>query len=162
MFRASVRTLRTSGPALKRVPARCTQSRFSSTTALKAGGGYAWPVVAIVGTGGAGFFIFSGKDDKKPSTSSRSGDVLPLQDFVPEDQISVESPIKALSLQAADAKLRQDVHTFAFEGHGGVQGRVDVARVSSNNPVEDEWDLKVAKGIGGAGTLYSGVYDGHA
>ncbi|RSL86935.1 hypothetical protein CEP51_002553 [Fusarium floridanum] len=161
MFRISVRTLRTSAPALKRVLARCTQARSSSTTPLKAGGGYAWPVVAIFGTGGAGLFIFSGKDDKKPSAPG-SNDVLSLQDFVPEDQISVESPIKALTLEAADAKLRQDVHTFAFEGHGGVKGRVDVARVSSNNPVEDEWDLKVAKGIGGAGTLYSGVYDGHA
>jgi pyruvate dehydrogenase phosphatase len=142
------------------VSTRCTQARFSST-ASKAGGGYAWPVAAVVGTGGAGLYIFSGKDDKTPSTS-RSSDVLSLQDFVVEDQISVESPIKALTLETANAKLRQDVHTFAFEGHGGVKGRVDVARVSSNNPIEDDWDLKVAKGIGGAGTLYSGVYDGHA
>ena len=162
MFRLPARTLCTYSPTLKRVSARSTQARFSSTASKATGGyAYAWPVVAIVGTGGAGLFIFSGKDDKKPSASS-SGDVLPLQDFVAEDQISVESPIKALTLQTADAKLRQDVHTFAFEGHGGVKGRVDVARVSSNNPIEDDWDLKVAKGIGGAGTLYSGVYDGHA
>lgn len=106
-------------------------------------------------------YIFSGKDEKKPSTP-RPSNALSLQDFVAEDQISVDSPIRALSLETANAKLRQDVHTFVFEGNGGVNGRVDVARVSSNNPIEDDWDLKVAKGVGGAGTLYSGVYDGHA
>ncbi|KAM0433382.1 hypothetical protein ACHAPT_004259 [Fusarium lateritium] len=164
MFRTPLRTLRTSGAPLKRAPARYTQARFSSTgaSASKASGGrYGWPVAVIVGVGGTGAYIFSGNDRTSPSTL-RTGYVPFLKEFAAEDQISVDSPIKALSLEAANDKLRKDVHTFVFEGNGGVKGRVDVARVSSNNPIEDNWDLRVGNGIGGAGTLYSGVYDGHA
>lgn len=65
-------------------------------------------------------------------------------------------------MEDADAKLREDAHTFVFDGNGGVKGRVDFARLGSNNPMEDEWDLKMAKGVGGTNTLYAGVYDGHA
>ncbi|KAF7552683.1 hypothetical protein G7Z17_g4156 [Cylindrodendrum hubeiense] len=77
-------------------------------------------------------------------------------------EIPIKSPVEALDLKAADAKLRREVRSFVFEGQDKVQGRVDVVRVSSNHPVEDEWDLALAGGVGGNKTLYSGVYDGHA
>lgn len=67
-----------------------------------------------------------------------------------------------MTLEAANASLREDVHTFVFEGNNGVSGRVDVVRVSSNSKTEDDWDLKIAKGVDGTGMLYAGVYDGHA
>jgi len=75
----------------------------------------------------------------------------------------VESPVEALDLAAADAKIRKQTSSFVFasDAEGG-RGRVDVVRVSSNNPVEDEWAVGFGRGIGGAGALYAGVYDGHA
>lgn len=88
--------------------------------------------------------------------------VPPIEAAASEELVPVESPVEVLDLKAADAKLRKEARSFVFEGQGKVQGRVDVVRVSSNHPVEDEWDLAVAKGVDGAKTLYSGVYDGHA
>lgn len=85
-----------------------------------------------------------------------------MKEFSSEDQIPVNSPIKSIILDDANAKLREDAHTFVFNGNAGVKGRVDFARLGSNNPIEDNWDLKMAKGVGGVSTLYAGVYDGHA
>lgn len=77
--------------------------------------------------------------------------------------VSVRSPVPVLDHAAANAKLRQEARTFHFDSHGGAKGRVDLMRLPSNNPVEDEWALAVGQGIGGEkGTLYAGVYDGHA
>ncbi|KAF4473115.1 Type 2C Phosphatase [Fusarium albosuccineum] len=162
MFRIPVRTSRTATLPLKRVSVRAARVRFSSTQAAQSSASnsarYAWSAAAIIGIGGSGVYLLNSKDN----TSSGTQNVPALKEVASEDHISVDSPVKVLSLEAANAKLRQDVHTFVFQGSGGVKGRVDVARVSSNNPVEDDWDLKVAKGIDGAATLYSGVYDGHA
>lgn len=88
--------------------------------------------------------------------------VPPIKDVASEDLIPVESPVKVLDLAAADAMLRREAGSFVFEAKDKVQGRVDVVRVSSNNPVEDEWDLAVARGLEGAKTMFYGVYDGHA
>ncbi|KAH7127500.1 phosphatase 2C-like domain-containing protein [Dactylonectria macrodidyma] len=88
--------------------------------------------------------------------------VPPLEAAASEELVPVESPVEVLDLEAANAKLRRESRSFVFEGQDKVQGRVDVVRVASNHPVEDEWDLAVAKGVGGSKTLYSGVYDGHA
>lgn len=78
------------------------------------------------------------------------------------DSIDSSTPIKALTLQEANEKLRQQVHSFTFAGADGNKGRVDVVRLDSNTRVEDEWDLQVAQGVNGASTLFAGVYDGHA
>ncbi|EFY88548.1 pyruvate dehydrogenase, putative [Metarhizium acridum CQMa 102] len=78
-----------------------------------------------------------------------------------EDHIPVRSPVEVHSLKAADAKTRQQATSFTFGGNNG-NGRIDVVRVASNNPVEDEWAVAVGKGVGGSKTLYAGVYDGHA
>jgi pyruvate dehydrogenase phosphatase len=78
------------------------------------------------------------------------------------EDIAVASPVDILDLKAADAKIRQDTSSFVFRGKDGVQGRVDVARVSSNNPVEDNWAVGIGKSVGGNNFLFSGVYDGHA
>ncbi|KAM0555832.1 hypothetical protein ACHAPJ_006229 [Fusarium lateritium] len=155
MFCVYSRALRSSGLPLKRVPAGV---RFSSTrTATSSGARYAWLSAATVGVG-SGVYLLGGKDTAK----SLIHGVPNLKEFASELQISIDSPVKVLNLEDANAKLREEVNSFVFEGNAGVQGRVDVVRVSSNNPVEDNWDLKVAQGVGGARTLYSGVYDGHA
>ncbi|KAF5022896.1 hypothetical protein F66182_5056 [Fusarium sp. NRRL 66182] len=155
MFRILIRTPRASSSSLKRVPGRV---RFSSTqTSSSSSARYAWPSAAIIGLG-SGVYLVSGKEATKPLTTS----VPALKEASSEAQIPVESPVKTLSLDDANAKLREDVHTFVFDGNAGVKGRVDIVRVSSNNPIEDNYDLKIAKGVGGERTLYSGVYDGHA
>ena len=76
--------------------------------------------------------------------------------------VVIECPVKAYSLREANAKIREQATSFVFNVHNGGRGRADVVRVSSNNPVEDEWALAVAPGVGGNETLYAGVYDGHA
>lgn len=78
-----------------------------------------------------------------------------------EGDIPVTSPVEVLDLNGANEKLRQHVSTFAFDGSEGARGRIDVARVSSNNPVEDDWAVGVAKGPGNGTMVYAGVYDGH-
>ncbi|KAM5354520.1 hypothetical protein ACJ41O_001167 [Fusarium nematophilum] len=162
MFRTSAKTLRVPTSSLKRAPTRVRlfSTEASSRASTSSGGRYAWPAAAAVGVG-AGVYLFSSKE-KAPSPASNTRNVPALKEVPSEDHISVDSPVTPLSLEAANAMLREDVHSFVFEGSGGVNGRVDVARVSSNNPIEDDWDLRVGKGIDGARTLYSGVYDGHA
>ncbi|PCD29360.1 hypothetical protein AU210_011898 [Fusarium oxysporum f. sp. radicis-cucumerinum] len=118
---------------------------------------YVWSSAAVIGTG-TGVYLFNGKG----TTKSLTNEVPSLKDFSSEDQIPINSPVKEFIMEDANAKLREDAHTFVFDGNGGVKGRVDFARLGSNNPIEDEWDLKIAKGVGGTNTLYAGVYDGHA
>ncbi|KAM0344871.1 hypothetical protein ACHAPU_007003 [Fusarium lateritium] len=155
MFRTSIRPLRASALTLKRVPIGV---RFSSTqTSTPSSSRYLWLSAAAIGVG-SGTYLLSGKAPIK----SLSEGVPGLNEFSSEDQIPVNSPIKSIILDDANAKLREDAHTFVFEGHAGVKGRVDFARLGSNNPIEDNWDLKMAKGVGGVSTLYAGVYDGHA
>ncbi|SPJ73203.1 related to Type 2C Protein Phosphatase [Fusarium torulosum] len=155
MFRTSTRTLRTSSLPLKRVSIGV---RFSSTqTSTSSSARYLWSSAAVVGVG-SGAYLFSGTGNTKTLSKSVPG----AKEFSSEDQIPVNSPIKSIILDDANAKLREDAHTFVFKGNAGVKGRVDFARLGSNNPIEDNWDLKMAKGVGGVSTLYAGVYDGHA
>lgn len=80
-----------------------------------------------------------------------------------EGDIPVESPVRPLDLAAVDAKLREQACSFVFASDAaGSRGRVDVVRVASNSPVEDEWAVAYGRGIAGADALYVGVYDGHA
>lgn len=78
------------------------------------------------------------------------------------EDIKVTSPVRVLDLEAANAKIREEARSFVFDSSDGVTGRVDVVRLSSNCPVEDDWSVAVGKGVGGQKTLYTGVYDGHA
>lgn len=155
MFRVITRSLRSSSLTLKRVPSGI---RFSSTQTSTAGNAkYLWSATAIVGAG-SGAYVLS-----RSGTTKASNDSVPsLNEYSTEEQIPVNSPVKSIILEDANAKLREDAHTFVFEGHAGMKGRVDFARLGSNNPIEDDWDLKIAKGVGGTTTLYAGVYDGHA
>jgi pyruvate dehydrogenase phosphatase len=157
MFRVTTRALRSSGLALKRVP---FSARFSSTqTSTSDNAKYLWSAAAVLSVG-SGAYLFSGKST---STAKASNNAVPsLSEYPTEEQIPVNSPVKSIILEDANAKLREDAHTFVFEGHAGAKGRVDFARLGSNNPIEDDWDLKIAKGVGGTTTLYAGVYDGHA
>ncbi|KAF4996305.1 hypothetical protein FGRMN_4556 [Fusarium graminum] len=155
MFRASIRPRRVSALTFKQVPIGV---RFSSTqTSTSNSSRYLWLPVAAIGVG-AGTYLLNGKAPAK----SLSEGVPDLKELSSEDQIPVNSPIKSIILDDANAKLREDAHTFVFKGNAGVKGRVDFARLGSNNPIEDNWDLKMAKGVGGVSTLYAGVYDGHA
>ncbi|KAK2608632.1 hypothetical protein QQS21_002861 [Conoideocrella luteorostrata] len=91
-----------------------------------------------------------------------AGAVPRISDFASEKDVPVESPVKVFNLKEANAKLREQASTLLFDVKGGSRGRVDVVRLSSNNPVEDEWAVAVGKGVGGNETLYAGIYDGHA
>lgn len=101
------------------------------------------------------YFSKGGGDDKVASTPS-------IPHAVSETEIPVVSPVKVLHHESAEKKLRQEVKSFAFKSQDGVNGRVDVVRISSNNPIEDEYAVAVGQGVGGAPTLFAGVYDGHA
>ncbi|PHH89922.1 hypothetical protein CDD83_4929 [Cordyceps sp. RAO-2017] len=85
-----------------------------------------------------------------------------IPDAASEDEVPVASPVRVLDLEAANRKIREEAHSFVFASGDGHDGRVDVVRVSSNSPVEDEWALAYGKGLGGGQALYAGVYDGHA
>lgn len=85
-----------------------------------------------------------------------------IPDAASEGDIAVRSPVQVLGLEAAEGKLREQAQSFTFRIGRGRTGRVDVVRVASNSPVEDEWALAVGKGLGGGTTLFAGVYDGHA
>jgi pyruvate dehydrogenase phosphatase len=99
-------------------------------------------------------------DHRRQRTSQIVPSVPSVQDV---STVSVRSPVAVLDHAAANAKLRQEARSFFFESNGGAKGRVDLVRLPSNNPIEDEWALAVGKGVGDAkGTLYAGVYDGHA
>jgi pyruvate dehydrogenase phosphatase len=110
-----------------------------------------------------GWNAFNG-DSKSGSGRRRASAVAApqLQDNLSEATISAASPVKTVDLEAANAKLREDSHTFAFAGKDKTPGQVHVVRLSSNNPVEDYFDVAVGKGVNENRTLFSGVYDGHA
>jgi pyruvate dehydrogenase phosphatase len=95
-------------------------------------------------------------------SQSGSPETAPLlTEAASETTLTIKSPVKVYDLAEANAKLRREATSFTFGAKGG-PGRVDVVRVASNNPVEDEWAVAVGKGVGGNETLYTGVYDGHA
>jgi hypothetical protein len=84
------------------------------------------------------------------------------------DEIEVASPVRVLSLHEANDKLREGARIFEFGPSAAnvAKGRVDVVRIASNSPVEDEWAVGLGHGVGSSQdsqrTLYAGIYDGHA
>lgn len=98
--------------------------------------------------------------EAREATSVKPHRIPSISENVSEDDITV--PVKVLSLKAAEEKLREGARTFVFDGKDGLEGRIDLVRLSSNCPVEDEWSLGVGKGVGGSRTVFAGVYDGHA
>ncbi|KAK5996743.1 Pyruvate dehydrogenase (Lipoamide) phosphatase C10F6.17c [Cladobotryum mycophilum] len=122
-----------------------------------------WAIGAVAVTGG-GIYFASGST-KTTAVGSKLGQgtqVPTIQQPTSEAEISVTSPVKVVSLKEANERLREQANTFVFDSKDGSKGRVDLVRFNSNMPVEDEWALSVGKGIGGATTLFAGVYDGHA
>jgi pyruvate dehydrogenase phosphatase len=114
-----------------------------------------WGIGAAVAAGG-GYLLLNG------GTASKTKGVPLLNPVSSEDDISVISPVPVLDLKAANQKLREQAQSFVFDGKDGQKGRVDVVRVASNDPVEDEWSVAIGKGIHGGTALYAGVYDGHS
>lgn len=90
-----------------------------------------------------------------------TGDEVP--EICPADLDGViDSPVKVVQWEQVWDLLRKKAHSFKFDGHGGLQGRIDSVKLDSNERVEDEWAVGVGAGVGGNRTLYAGVYDGHA
>lgn len=110
-------------------------------------------IIGAVVIGGVGIYSLTGT--KAAGSSNFS---VPVLDGTPP---STESTVKVLDFAQANAKIREQAHSYVFDAHAG-KGRVDIVRVTSNNPTEDEWDVRVGAGIGAANTLFVGVYDGHA
>lgn len=115
-----------------------------------------WGIGAVIAAGGGVYWL-----------SSRSaGDARLEVPFVravaSEEEIPVVSPVKVLDLESANAKLREQAQSFIFDSADGKRGRLDVVRVASNDPVEDEWSMGIGGGIEGEKTLYAGIMDGHA
>lgn len=78
-----------------------------------------------------------------------------------DDDIPVIPPVKPLSYEEADAKIREGGASFTFNIGGKGQGRVDVVSLGTKTPSEDLWDVGVVRGPDGLDTLYVGLYDGH-
>ncbi|KAM3501039.1 hypothetical protein MY10362_005880 [Beauveria mimosiformis] len=74
----------------------------------------------------------------------------------------VESPVKVVDWSEIASLIHKQATSFKFEGRNGAQGRIDAVRFESNSPTEDAWAVGVGAGVGGAKTVYAGVYDGHA
>ncbi|OAA53554.1 Protein phosphatase 2C [Cordyceps fumosorosea ARSEF 2679] len=72
------------------------------------------------------------------------------------------SPVKVVDWAEVAGRIRQQATSFRFDGHGGARGRIDAVRFESNCPTEDRWAVGVGEGVGGAKTVYAGIYDGHA
>ncbi|KAK0383947.1 hypothetical protein NLU13_8038 [Sarocladium strictum] len=103
--------------------------------------------------------------EKRFSQREQPGSLLSvpsIPDVASASDIEVATPVKALSLEEANAKLRQEVRSLTFETKDGAKGRVDSLRIASNDPVEDELAVGIAKGVDGQSNLFVGVYDGHA
>ncbi|KND89423.1 Protein phosphatase 2C [Tolypocladium ophioglossoides CBS 100239] len=122
--------------------------------------------LGLLAAGGAGYCLGRGSSDRTssstPAPAPRAFSSAPgIPSAASEADIPVASPVTVLGLVASNAKIREQAQSFVF-ANGPTQGRVDVVRVSSNNPVEDEWAVGVGRGLGGGEALYVGVYDGHA
>ncbi|VUC21349.1 unnamed protein product [Clonostachys rosea] len=129
----------------------------TSSTYLKWGG---LGALTLLGSG-AYVSSSSSQGEKGPPKAAASEHIPTIHQLASEDDIVVRSPIKALSLKEADEKLRESARTFIFDSKDGAKGRIDVVCLPSNHPKEDDWSVGTAKGIGGAATVYAGVYDGH-
>ncbi|TFB00109.1 hypothetical protein CCMA1212_008342 [Trichoderma ghanense] len=115
-----------------------------------------WGIGAVIAAGG-GFYWLSSE-----SASDIRIEVPIVKAVASEENISVASPVKVLDLESANAKLREQAQAFVFDSADGKRGRLDVVRVASNDPVEDEWSMGIGGGIQGEKTLYAGIMDGHA
>ncbi|KAF4122266.1 hypothetical protein GMORB2_7258 [Geosmithia morbida] len=123
-------------------------------------GGFFWGTTGCVASFVA-LYIAGLAPGRKLDENRRQLSDLPVVAVDPA--VDISSPVKVLDLEAANKKIRQSVHAFSFESSkDGTTGRVDVARVSSNNPVEDNWATALGKGPGKEDMVYAGVYDGHA
>ena len=101
--------------------------------------------------------------DGEPNLTNADSVLPDVGEYEGEKGIRVESPGVILSLEEACHKLREQAATFAFAGTDkDSQGRIDVIRLASNEPVEDEWYAGQGKGLGGMRSIYVGVFDGHA
>jgi hypothetical protein len=127
-------------------------------------------LLELVLLGGTGYvlypYAFPAKSAEATTTTTNGTSVPRVREAAPgqDDQIPVSSPVKVLDLTEANRKLREQVHTFGFKGVDGRNGRIDVVRVPSNNPVEDDWSVGIGGHPGGQGygMVFAGVYDGHA
>ncbi|TQV93697.1 pyruvate dehydrogenase [Cordyceps javanica] len=72
------------------------------------------------------------------------------------------SPVRVVDWSEIASMIRKQATSFRFEGHNGAPGRIDTVRFESNSPTEDNWAVGVGAGVGGAKSIYAGVYDGHA
>ncbi|PTB63276.1 protein serine/threonine phosphatase 2C [Trichoderma citrinoviride] len=115
-----------------------------------------WGTGAVIAAGGGIYWLSS-----KPAGVTRLA-VPIIKASTSEEEIPVVSPVKVLDLESANAKLREQAQSFVFDSADGEQGRLDVVRVASNDPVEDEWSMGIGGGIQGEKTLYAGIMDGHA
>jgi hypothetical protein len=91
---------------------------------------------------------------------------LTLGDFIVAQNGEVRgddlAPVRALSLEEANASLRGRAKTLVFGEQGLKQGIVHTVQVGSNAPVEDTYSVGMAPGVGGSPTLFAGIFDGHA
>lgn len=86
----------------------------------------------------------------------------PAVQVVPrEDQIPITLPVKSLSYEEADARIREGADSFSFNAADDCPGRVDVVSLGTKIPSEDRWDVGTTTGTNGRNTLYAGIYDGH-
>lgn len=122
-----------------------------------------WPnALAIWGLGGVltvtgGLYLYS-----KSSVGDTTPAVPIIKSVASEGDIPVVSPVTILDLQSANRKLREQAQSFIFDSGNEGKGRLDIIRVPSNNPVEDEWSIGIGRGLHGEKTLFAGIFDGHA
>jgi pyruvate dehydrogenase phosphatase len=115
-----------------------------------------WGLGGVV-TATGGLYWYS-----RSSAGEKTSTVPVIKLVASETDILVASPVNILDLKSANTKLREQAQSFTFDSRDGENGRLDVVRVPSNDPVEDEWSIGIGSGLRGQKTLYAGVFDGHA
>ena len=110
----------------------------------------------------AGAAAFIPQPESMIASSSAAQSMPRIRQLASEDEVPLESPSKVITMEKANAKLRKQMYSFNFESQDGNRGRIDIARVPSNEPVEDDWSVGVTTGPGGKQLAMAGVYDGHA
>ncbi|PNY24301.1 Protein phosphatase 2C [Tolypocladium capitatum] len=166
MLRQAAGSARVAGQRWAARP-RAQHLRWTSSTARRKSSSKLPWAIGLLAAGGAGYNL--GRDgggggvcSSASAPTRRASSTAPgIPGAASEDDIPVDSPVTALDLAASNVKIREQAQSFVF-ANGRHRGRVDVVRVSSNNPVEDEWAVGVGTGPGGGEALYVGVYDGHA
>ncbi len=150
-----------------RKPSLARDQLYSTSAGNDSGPGFTRRTRFIALAVGGGAIVWYASRKRRVTVAERHRDRARRDNELPEISGAdadgpVESPVKVVDWADIASLIRKHATSFRFDGHKGAQGRIDTVRFESNTPTEDNWAVGVGAGVGGAKTIYAGVYDGHA